>query len=418
MTSIAARILGCAFAATLLALAHERAHAQASATRATRPGWLEREPTRISHLTPGQQDAAISRLEQIESILLRIPELARPQGFEVAPRFYGGATILHPDEKQHAGDVVEYQYGLMFFAPSYAVALEGLRCIEITLNPTLQDRHTTLRDARGHAIYVEPTRDRLVPYATQVWGGFAESPADERTLEVLFTSDGELPWRQITRDEFYDASLLFHEGKDGTELAAVRGSRQKTPYEVWLEGAAERKREREETLKALVGIQTAAEIAELRRQLEATEREIGETLKASEAADREDDRKTVEMFTGVRDSILAERNRMSAAERRLPAVIDTQGRPPGATGRALADPDDATGWRVLTPSYDFWRARRSPDEVRAIHVRLQAQGTCSDPAVKRALWQVYQKLDWAALNRMLARPRPDEGTAAHDQGSP
>ena len=97
---------------------------------------------------------------------------------------------------------------------------------------------------------------------------------------------------------------------------------------------------------------------------------------------------------------------MSAAERRMPALIDNRGKAAGATGRALADPNDPTALRVLTPNYDFWRARKSPDEVRAINVRLQASGAhCANPAVKRALWQVYQNLDWAALNRMLAIPR-------------
>jgi hypothetical protein len=400
-----ARLFGCALAAPFLLFAHQRAGAQADSTQAARPGWLAREPTRIGNLTPAQRAAASARLEQIERILLQIPELARPQGFEVLPRFYGGAKIMHPDDTQHAGDVVEYQYGLMFFAPSYTIALEGLRCIQITINPTLEGRHTTLRDARGHAIYVELTRGPRVPFATQVYGRIDPSPADEQAIDVLLTSGGELPWRQVTRDEYYDASILFHEGKRGPGLASVRTALEATPFEQWLLGAAARKREREETLKALAGLRSAAEIAELRRQLEETDRETGENLKKSEADDRAENRKNLEMFVGVRDSINAERRRLSPAERRMPALIDSRDKPAGATGRALADPDDPTTWRVLTPDYGFWRARRSPDEVRAVHVHLQAYGTCSNPAVKRALWQVYQMLDWAALNRLLAVPR-------------
>ncbi len=405
MRTPVARAPGCAIAAMALLLAHETACAQRAQAQA-RPGWLTREVRTIANLTPAQNAAAMARLEQIERLLLRIPELAQPQGFEVWPSFVGGARILHPDETQHDGDVVQYDYWLTFFAPSYAIATTGRRCIEISINPRLDSQHTSFRDVRGHPIYLEPGRGTPVPLATQVYGSYDASPDHDQTIDVLFTSGPELPWRQVTRAEFFDASLLSYEGRDGAELAGARRSLQKTPYALWLEGAAERAREREQTLKALVGIQSAAEIAALRKQLEDTEREIGENLKNSEAEDRAANQKAAEMFAGIRDSIIAERNRMSPAERRMPALIDTRGNPVGATGRALADSDDPTAWRVLTPNYDFWRARRSPDEVRAINVRLQSQGTCSDPAVKRALWQVYQKLDWAALNRMLAVPRP------------
>ena len=57
------------------------------------------------------------------------------------------------------------------------------------------------------------------------------------------------------------------------------------------------------------------------------------------------------------------------------------------------------------PLYDFWRARSSLDEVRAINVQFLAHLTCSSAAVKRALWQAFQKLDWAAFNRLLDVPR-------------
>lgn len=401
MTIPTTRVLNCALVATMLLSAHARVSAQGS----TRPGWLEREPTRISNLTATQRAAAIARLEQIERIVLQVPEIARPQGFEVTPRFYGGSKIIHPDDTQHAGDVVEYQYGLMFFAPSYAIALEGRRCIQITINPNLEDQHTTLRDARGNAIYVELTRGKLVPFATQVLGALAESPADQRALQVIFTSGGELPWRQVTVDEFYDATILHHEGKDQSGLTDVKRSLEKSPYQEWLEAAPRRKQEREAMLKQLAQIQPPAELAKTRKMMEDTEREVGENLKKSEAEDRAANVKALTMTYTWGDSINAERNALTPAQRRSPALIDTQGKPTGATGRALADPNDPTAWRVLTPNYDFWRARKSPDEVRAIQVELEAHGTCSNPAVKRALWQFYQKLDWAALNRLLAGPR-------------
>lgn len=47
------------------------------------------------------------------------------------------------------------------------------------------------------------------------------------------------------------------------------------------------------------------------------------------------------------------------------------------------------------------RPGRSRIEVRNLVVRLSASLTCNTPEVQRAVWQAYQKLDWAALARLL-----------------
>jgi hypothetical protein len=100
---------------------------------------------------------------------------------------------------------------------------------------------------------------------------------------------------------------------------------------------------------------------------------------------------------------------MSLAQLRLPALLDTASGHMSTTGYSVfADRDAPPGVRrVLMPLYDFWRARRSLDEVRAIEVSMAASLTCSVPAVKAALWQAFQKLDWAAFHRLLAVPRGD-----------
>jgi len=57
--------------------------------------------------------------------------------------------------------------------------------------------------------------------------------------------------------------------------------------------------------------------------------------------------------------------------------------------------------QVLQEDPQFFKARRSRIEVRNIVVRLSASRTCNTSEVQRAIWQNYQKPDWAALARLL-----------------
>ena len=59
----------------------------------------------------------------------------------------------------------------------------------------------------------------------------------------------------------------------------------------------------------------------------------------------------------------------------------------------------------------FFKARRSRIEVRNLAVRLSASLTCNNLVVQRAVWQTYQKFDWAALAR-LVEPPADQPPAA------
>jgi hypothetical protein len=58
----------------------------------------------------------------------------------------------------------------------------------------------------------------------------------------------------------------------------------------------------------------------------------------------------------------------------------------------------ATVHRVLTPNYDFWRARRSRVEVRTINVYLEGSPA---PPVLNAIYQMYTKFDWRALAALI-----------------
>jgi hypothetical protein len=144
----------------------------------------------------------------------------------------------------------------------------------------------------------------------------------------------------------------------------------------------------------------------MRELLETTEREVTEQLRKNEAGDRERNAEALAASFGHRDSLLAELERMSPAERSMPTYI---GGPPGegprATGWELTNDSTPPAWRVLTPNYDFWRARRSPVDVRSINVHIGIAGTGLDPNVRNALLQTFRKLDWAAFNLLLDQPR-------------
>ena len=50
---------------------------------------------------------------------------------------------------------------------------------------------------------------------------------------------------------------------------------------------------------------------------------------------------------------------------------------------------------------DLYRGRRWRVEARAIQVRISASLTCNEPAIRRAFYQAYKKLDWATLARLI-----------------
>jgi hypothetical protein len=348
----------------------------------------------------------MARLEQIERILLQIPELANPKGFEVMAQFHGGARKLGPGETEQRGSVVEHMVMLYFFVPTKAIRGEGCPCLSITVNWAGILGSGRILDERGHEVYVEMARGEPRPLVTQVYGYL--SPERERSfVRALLTSGGELPWRTVTRDEYYKAVIFDREGKGGEKLAGYRLALTKTPYQEWLAGAAQRKQNLEHTLKVMESLKkTPAEIAALRKKMEDTEREVTEKLKASEAVDRERSQSALTLSHSLTANMRAELDAMTAAQRALPALIDaTKPDGPSTTGWPLVERDSPSAWRVLTPNYDFWRARRSAVEVRGIEVALTASDTGLSPPVHQALLQTWEKLDWAALNRLLDTPR-------------
>lgn len=69
----------------------------------------------------------------------------------------------------------------------------------------------------------------------------------------------------------------------------------------------------------------------------------------------------------------------------------------------MSDRDTATPTvhRILTPNYDFWRARSSRVEVRTINVHLEGSAA---PPVLNAIYQMYKNFDWGALAALIDQP--------------
>lgn len=374
-----------------------------------RPGWLPHyaAASGLSNDLSATEKAEVMRvLGEIERILMQVPELGAPKGFEVMPQFRGGLPVDSAGAVQ-TGTVADYTYILYFFAPTQAIAGEGCTCIKVRVNSRVPGRMqgtTTLESATGEAIFDESARGDRIPLVTEVYGRLP--PGEPRGITMLLTAGGEPYFRVASREEYYDAVLRDLEGKDGATLAEVRSAAEKTAYQEWLAGAADRKKEREAAIQAAAATMPAAEVAKLRRMLEDTEREVGEQLKASQSADRVQRQEGLRQFSANTEAIRAELKSMTPADRKLPAIYDeTGGGKLNATDKSLVDKDGPGMRRMVTSVPGFWRARKSPVEVRSIEVEITATGTGLVPAVNNALIQTSRKLDWAALNKLLTGPR-------------
>ena len=415
MASLVRRIGACVIASLaslfLVTPAAEPTFADAGQLAAKpRPGWLPpyAAVSKFSDdFSPAEKAEAMRVFAEIERILMQVPELGSPKGFEVMPRWSGSRPWMGPDTPPDSRDVFQYDYTLFFFAPTQAISPEGCTCLTVSVNfrwGLLGANSTTLQGDKGEPIYYELRRGDRVPLSTEVYGSLP--PGESRALVTVLTPGGDPFLRVVTREEYYNAYLRNLEGKDGASLAAVRKAAEKTPYQEWLEGAAERRKEREAAIKAAAAALPAAEIAKLRKSLEDTEREVGEQLKASDNATRTERTEGLNQFVASTNEIRAELKSMTPAERRLPAIYDEAGVGNlNATNTSMVDRDGPGMRRIVTPVPDFWRARKSNVEVRGIAVYIGATGTGLVPAVNNALVQTSKKLDWAALNKLLSVAR-------------
>jgi len=126
----------------------------------SRPGWLPPytpEGGFPGDLTAAERAAALGVLGRIEALLLQVPGLANPQGFEIMPQVLGGGRgLIGPGDTELPGGVVSYAYSLWFFTPTMEIAGEGLTCIDVSVNFAdvwgLLDQPKHFRDARGRSL--------------------------------------------------------------------------------------------------------------------------------------------------------------------------------------------------------------------------------------------------------------------------
>jgi hypothetical protein len=381
-------------------VAQEKARAAAQ-----RPGWLPNGETRIARVTPAQRAKAVAVLEDIERILLRVPELAQPQGFRMSRDIYGGARRLGPGQTERPDYVFEYMLRFHFYAPGGIAGHGSSQCITVRVNQDADHGSRAIYDEQGRGIYTEAQRGENIPFTTQVYGEL--SPTERSIVDVLLASGDGPPWKHVTREQYYHAVMLDIEGKNGEKVAKTRQALATTPYQEWIARADERKKNHEAGVKTMLAIgQSPAEIEKFRKAFQDTERQVTEALRKSESTDRTMQQGALGLTYSITGKMRAELDSMGPAGRNMPAFVDNRVREgPMATGYTIVEQDGPGVWRVLTPNYDFWRARKSPVEVRTINVHLNASLGCMRPPIHRAVWATYNKLDWAALNRLLDVPR-------------
>ena len=370
-----------------------------TATVDAQTGWLPRTVNMGPNLTGANRAAAIARLEAIERLVKQVPELAHPDGFEIRADFTGHRSRTGLNHSEHADYAVEYRYTMVFFAPKFTPSTFPHGAIVFMINS--DGNYGGWVDPQGRDIIVEETRWPRTPFSVATYGVSASGilqAGEDFSLSAWFTPGGEFPWRAVSREDYYTAMIAHAEGNKGERRAEFRKNTEKTPYQRWLEEAPQRKKEREEALKALAQIQSAAEVAKLRKTMEDAERDAGEQFKKNETQDREDAKNA---FSAT-DTMRAELNRMTPAQRKLPAILDTDPTRTewNATGASMRDRDTINNsvHRVLTPNYDFWRARKSPADMRTVLVYLEG---APSPQVLNAVYQMYKKFDWRALAALV-----------------
>jgi len=150
-----------------------------------------------------------------------------------------------------------------------------------------------------------------------------------------------------------------------------------------MDGAAQRKREREQSLSRM---SDKAMAEKMRAVYEKSERDVTEGLKKNEAQDATNIRtfKGLDPAKRLRDELAA----MTPEERASPAWAGGTDLMPARAPNAL---------RVVKENPAVFRARGSAAEPRAILVILREPSA----ALVQAQNQLHRELDWAAVRRLL-----------------
>jgi hypothetical protein len=399
VTQAARSSCGLAFVlATCLSVSAATAQATPGSAPSPGPGWRPRTSTLgATHFatTRAERAAAIERLEAVEAVLRRVPVLANPKGFEVG----GHLRWIDPGRFAHSpgrnrGELFSYQYRLRFFSPSFAVSPEAMAVVVVTFNEYVAlatgawvPFGAVARTEEGQ-IYVEPRRIqplRGMPPGTVVYDEL--EPGVHSMTRVVLTAGEEPPLVPVSAERFLTA--INKEQEPGER--AVNDPSARTAYEQWLSEAPNREKMLEQMPP------------EARKKVEATWREVGEKLKAQEAADRELLARSLPLAIGPK--LRARLAAMTPEERATPAWL-ANGTGNGAY--ELAPPETPGAARLVALNPAFFRSTGSRVVVRLINVYFSQEephewGAGPNQVVNRAIYQIYQTLDWTALARLVER---------------
>jgi hypothetical protein len=349
----------------------------------------------LTGVSPAERAESIAMGKAIESVFWRIPELADPKGFEVLTQQFGSGPPPTTGPQP-----IEFMWRLWFFEPNRKMTGgAGPTCIEVYVNRQLAgDRAISGdHDAPDRLQFIEADVDTRMAGATVVSEGlrWLSDSAVRRSGYVTLSRGSASPWISVSREQWLRTLIFDAEGKDGDRETSARKTLEKTAYQQWLEGAAERKNNIDMAVTAFAQSQGRAAAEEMRQTLEKTNREVGEQLKAQEAEERERNKQILSTPTRG-DAFRAQLAAMSPAERASGALVDRSGQ--------LRATNDPLGHRVLTPDPAFWRVSRSRAEAHTITVHFDWDGACAHPSTRAALEKAWQNVDWAALKRFVERP--------------
>jgi hypothetical protein len=351
-------------ALSLVPLSLAAAQESSRAPRMVRPGWYARSE-RLNSPTPSERAIIVRNLTAAERLVWSSPGYGQPRGFEVTPHWAGSGAAP-------PGGLRSYSVQIGVHVPRRS-STNTNPYATIHFNPDLgRLSDGGLRSESGEWYYHERPRAPIGYGATLVYGAFGVSNS---SLLVLFTAHDQDPMLPVSREEYLRARI--HEIDRDTKRAGANVT--KTPYQQWMDGAAQRKKNLDQMLARL----TDRDLAEKTRAgFEKQERETAEALKAREPRDVET--KSFDPAGKLRDQ-LAAMTPQERASQAWAAGVDLM--PAGAPG-AL---------RVVRVDPAFLRARGSAADARAILVILREP----PPALVEAQTQLHRDLDWSALRRLL-----------------
>ena len=335
------------------------------------PGARTTWPENDVHPPPNPVSAAdraaiTATLTRIET-LVRNTVYGTPRGYEVLPRWYYEAPASR-------NRVSSYSFLLGWWCPTVkATGGDGEVGINISVNPTPGEWSLggDRPDANGDLLYELQHQSARQYGATLAFGDLTDR-VDSRGLWLVYTTGDVSPTLPVTREEWLRAQIF--------EIERDMGPTKKTAYQEFLDGAADRKKARDETVAA-VAASDPAKAEQLRKDLEKAERDNEELYKQNEKGASDIWRNGVERYKA---RIAA----MTPQERAAPAYI---------SGDNFVSPDDPDAHAVVRKNPALYRARTSPFEPRLIVVYLPHNYKELD-AVNR---QMYREFDWAALKRLV-----------------